>query len=131
MFNHSAILFIFAISGHLCECDPHDDLKADLHDLRSLVADLKINQEILRQSANDHTVVHWLQTTVAELRAEMAELAGQLDLSRGQAGDVTKRLDNEIGHFNTEIHSMRVDIKDLTIDLSKMNALYEEQVRLS
>lgn len=125
LLNNFAAILIFMVSGHLCDLQ-HDDLKADLHDLRALVADLKINQETLRQSTNDHTVVHWLQTTVAELRAEMAELASQIDLNRGQSSQAMVRLDNSVEHFNHEIQQTRKDIQEMTILISKMDASQDE-----
>jgi len=100
------------------------ETKQELEKFRRIVNNLKINQEEVRQSANDHTIVHWLKNTVVELRHEMTQL--ELKISADTEDhcamkNFVKKTELEFlqQRMNKEFQQMRQDFKDLEINLHK------------
>ena len=103
------------------------ETKQELEKFRQIVNDLAINQKEVRQSANDHTIVHWLKNTVVELRHEMTQLESKISADHCAKNFVKKtELEFLQRRMDKEIQQMRQDFKDLEINLHKKQFKLDE-----
>ncbi len=97
-------------------------LAGDLRNARSELAKLTESGVSARQAENDHVSLHWLQTQVAEIRAEMAEMAAAAEARKREAERTAKAKYAVVRVLQMELKEMRADVTAMRVKLLRDEA---------
>jgi hypothetical protein len=101
------------------------ETKEEVNRLYILVNDLKVSANEVRQSTNDHTLVHWLKDTMVDMKDQIVDLA--LEMASMKA---TKDQENINKRLENEMQQMRLEMRNLSIKESKTDAELQEEIQV-
>ena len=89
---------------------------------------MALNHNEVRQSANDHTLVHWMKNTVGQMKDEISEIENRVTNHCAVDVDLKKLKEEMTSRMIKEVHEMRQDFKELEIRMDQKQAKIEESI---
>ena len=100
-------------------------LQSELRAVASLASQCADAKDSIRQFENDHTVVHWMKESVAELRHEVAEIASLATPTEGLTSQSMKELRDVVAR---EVKELRRELQEVKVREFSDEAKLEEKL---
>ena len=118
----------FYVKFFLVESLDWKSIQKELENFRKIINEMALNHNEVRQSANDHTLVHWMKNTVGQMKDEISEIENRVTNHCAIDADLKKLKEEMTSRMIKEVHEMRQDFKELEVRMDQKQAKIEESI---